>query len=114
VPEEAASFVEQHQQKQIILDKYRGQTQYECVVQAADYFLRQEIGNSSPTDLRYMQHQNGDGSTWRVEFAEKNGSLYEVKLSSETFIPDNLIGSCGRTQSKPITQFTYLNHAAVS
>jgi hypothetical protein len=83
------------------------------VVQAADYFLRQETGQTDLSTFRYHQHQNGNGSQWRVQFTGLDGVVHEVVVDVETAVPDNLLASCGKLQVKPTSQYTYLTHSVI-
>lgn len=113
-PENASDFLTRHQKGQIILDNYRGHGQYEPVVQAADYFLRKATGETAVSAFRYHQHHNGNGSQWQVQFVADGGRVHEVVVSVETAVPPNLLGSCGKPQTKPISQYTCLSHSIIN
>jgi hypothetical protein len=102
--EEAAAFVQSHQQGHMQLDVYRGRCQYEPIVQAADYFLRREVGETAVTDFRYLWHEAD-----RVQFSHQNGAVYEVEVGVETAVPDNLLASCGKPQTKAIPQYSFVS-----
>ena len=108
--EKSAEFLASQQQGQIILDNYRGQAHYEPVVQAADYFLRRETGEMAVPAFRYLTHQNGTGSVWRVRFAANEGTVHEVVMSVATDIPPNRLASCGKPQVKPISHYSFVAH----
>jgi hypothetical protein len=111
--ENVTEFLAAHQQGQIILDNFRGQAKYEPVVQAADYFLRRETGETAVTAFHYQQHHNGNGSEWRVRFMTDDNKVHEIAMEVETAVPDNLLASCGKPQVKPISHYTYLSHSVV-
>jgi hypothetical protein len=109
--ENAAEFLAAWQQGKIIPDNYRGQARYEPVVQAADYFLRQETGETAVSAYHYVSYQNGTDSERRVQFVDHDGAIHEVIVGVETAVPETLLASCGKPQVKPISQYTYLAHS---
>jgi hypothetical protein len=108
--ERATNFLAALQQGEIVLDNYRGRAQYEPVIQAADYFLRQETGETAIPAFRYISHQNGNGSQWRIHFIASDGTVHEVAVEAETTVPENLLASCGKPQVKPISQYSVVNY----
>jgi len=80
-------------------------------VQAADYFLRQETGETAVSAYHYVSYQNGTDSERRVQFVDHDGAIHEVIVGVETAVPENLLASCGKPQVKPISQYTYLAHS---
>jgi hypothetical protein len=112
--ENVAEFLAAQRQGQIILDNYRGQALYEPVVQAADYFLRRETREVAMSAFRFLSHQNGIDSNWRVQFADNDGVIHEVIVGVETAVPENYLASCGKPKVKPLSQYSFMSHMTVS
>lgn len=64
------------------LDYYRGRTHYAPEVQAADYFLRRELGLLDVTGLRLRSAEAVTEDTWHVQFDLANGETHEIVLQS--------------------------------
>ncbi len=108
--EALADFVALVRGGTVSLPHYRGRTCYGEVEQAADYFLRQETGLLGVADLRHVASWTvDDGPKTRVQFVDKTGGLHEVTVGVETAVPEGILASCGKPQTKPVAQYSLIS-----
>ena len=91
----------------LVLHDYRGRTCYAGVVQAADYFLRQQTGQLEINRYR-LQDQAVTAGVWRVTFAEQDSAaIHTIDLKKELTAP--LLASCGvKVKTKPQPQYQFV------
>ncbi len=82
-PEQAATVVEATQRGEVLLDHMRGLCGYDAPVQAADYWLRREIGARDFKALAYDGHERADDTRWRVLFRGDSGQRYQVRVRAQ-------------------------------
>lgn len=81
-PERGSVIVESYQQKKIVLENFRGCSAYDAPVQAADYFLRQEHGLTSFSDLSLVQVETLSENSWSVQFKTQDNVVHTVPIQS--------------------------------
>ena len=111
VGEAAEKIMEDYRCGQINLRSLRGRTCYDKDVQAAEYFLRRETGNTGLSGFSFKDKtDNKEGTTIRFEDTSEK-KVREVRLRRY----DNtqkLIKSCGDEPS-PIPKYIFLDHRVV-
>ncbi|GHO42511.1 sucrase ferredoxin [Ktedonospora formicarum] len=83
---DVAHIVERYQQQQVYLERYRGQSCYSPIVQAAEYFLRSQTGNSDLQAFRLQEIRSPqtDNPLVFVSFLEVlSGRLHMITLERE-------------------------------
>ncbi len=95
-----------HEQGQLYLSHLRGRCCYEKVVQAADYFLRQETGALDGASYRLVDfHQIEGDAHWIVRFREPaSGRIHQLTLALETAARERLV-SCSPFMAKAVPSF---------
>jgi len=116
-PADAQPLIDAYQQNQIWqLDRYRGCTHYDGPTQAAEYFLRQEIGKQGLDHFDWLEtnelvprtstNPSTDPQRWQIKFKERGSHKHchtlEIGASmSSTEYP----ASCEKP-AKPVVEYT--------
>jgi hypothetical protein len=102
-------LIRAQQAGQLYLNRLRGRSCYEDVVQAAEWFLRQETGAQMGDDFRLLEAKPGsNGHRWRVRFAAPStGAVHLVVLTRTLSEPAQLVG-CSPPKRKLLPQFHLL------
>ncbi len=80
-PGEAHRTVAYYRESKIDLERYRGRSSYDPVVQAADAFLRAQTGMVDLNAFRLEGQREHSPNRWAVRFrSSEAGNLYEVRL----------------------------------
>lgn len=108
-PENIGTVAEAIRQDQIHLPCYRGRSAYSGAVNAADYFVRQEIGQSSLSAVSLAQAEQ-TGDQWQIHFQNGHAQPYVVSLSETVTEP--VISSCGDKPPKPQMHYQLLQISA--
>ncbi|MBV9958299.1 MAG: hypothetical protein JO360_07755 [Acidobacteria bacterium] len=87
----------------IVLEKYRGRACYPHPAQAAEFFIRSELGLGGLNDLRYAQSERVERNHWRVRF-EHQTKLYEVDIGVRMSAFQSFI-TCHATEAQQVPQF---------
>ena len=83
-PQDTAALVEQIQSGKMRLENLRGRTVYPEVVQAADYFLRQQTGELGLEAFQLVEAVEIEPEHWQVHFrAAKSGEDYNLEVLQE-------------------------------
>jgi hypothetical protein len=77
---EAARVAEQHERGRIDLDHYRGRCVYPPVIQAAEHFLRRELGITGLDDLVAQRRETGAEGVVAVTFGTVAAGRWVVRL----------------------------------
>ena len=90
--ESARKVAECYEQKQMVLEKFRGRACYSHFVQAAEFFVRSETGIAGVEDLRFHSSARAGGSTWRIRFAQADSRrIHEARVcrcvNGSTWLP---------------------------
>jgi len=78
-PDRAVEVIDETRQGRIVLDLYRGRSIYPPIVQAADYYLREQTGIRDLHGLRLLDMTSTGENTWAVQFAA-DGRTYLVDI----------------------------------
>ncbi|HEY0082082.1 MAG TPA: sucrase ferredoxin [Pyrinomonadaceae bacterium] len=104
-------IIEQYEQRQLVLEGYRGRACYSYPVQAAEFFIRNETKLGALDALRYRRHERtGDGS-WRVVFAGADALIHEAHIAARTSEFHNYI-TCQSAEERPVIQYVLENYRA--
>lgn len=87
----------------LVLEKYRGRACYPHPAQAAEFFIRSELGLKSLADLRYAQSERVERNHWRVRF-EHQAKTYEVDIGVRMSTFQSFI-TCHAIEEKSVPQF---------
>ena len=106
VTEELAREVaSRYEQKQIVLENFRGRACYAYPVQAAEFFIRTEAGITGINELRGLNSLRLDDNRWRVRFITADQTkLHEAVVVRRTSDFHNYI-TCADTERKSVVQF---------
>lgn len=92
---------------------YRGRTAWTRPVQAAEYFLRQELGVYGIDALQYTRGEMLGDDRWRVCFRERQtGETHELTVARQRG-PDLAPASCGAAP-EPVVRFVLESHRQLS
>lgn len=100
----ATGLAERHLAGRLSLDLLRGRSGYPSAVQAAEWFLRNEL-NEVGLDAVRLQHRERHGSDWEVEF-EVSGRTWRVGLRVDMRDPEQL--TCTAQQLSPAPSYELL------
>ena len=110
LPAEAAAFIAARQRGELYLERLRGRVCYDQVVQAADYFLRQETGRVRLNDFRHLSTANPENGHWQIQFkAAGAGDIHTIHLRRR-LSERSLLASCGKPQTKPVWEYHLVDH----
>lgn len=99
------AMVQAQEAGQLYPNRLRGRCAYDGVVQAAEWFLRQETGLWAGDGYRLLSARPGDGAQWHVRFVTPStGEIYLLILSRTLSEPARLV-SCSPPKSKLMPQF---------
>jgi hypothetical protein len=108
-PADLAPLVTTQSQDELLLTHLRGRSCYEQVVQAADWFLRQETGLPGRDAYRLLDARPIDETQWAIRFAAPaTGEIYRLLLS-QTMSDAAYMVSCSPAKSKPLPQFNLIS-----
>jgi hypothetical protein len=108
---EAKALVEGHAAGRMHdLARLRGRTCYDAPTQAAELFVRSELGCMGLDDLRHLGTSNEGDRRWRVRCAHGD-EAWEVTVASEV-VEGTRPKSCGDAPS-PIERFVPLRKVAL-
>jgi hypothetical protein len=111
--ESAQAIVSQYEQRQIVLDKFRGRACYSYPVQAAEFFIRRETSIMGIDDLRGLSSERVDDNCWRVRFITSDAKeIYEAVIRRRASEFHNYI-TCSDVEQKSVVQF-FLEDYSVS
>jgi hypothetical protein len=95
------------------LDHYRGRTYYAPHVQAADYFLRQELSLYDLAAVRLRSAELVAKDTWRVRFdIPATGEGHQLELISRVTEEPRLT-SCSPSILEPVPRYQLLGHQLI-
>ena len=111
-PDDAGKVAHTYREGQVYLEKYRGRTCYDKLVQAAEAFLRQESGNVSLGQFKLIEIENLSENRWIVHFTElSNGQSHCVHLRSEISFFE-LYKSCADENLVHLSQYRLVDYQA--
>lgn len=109
-PEESREFVAARRRNEIYLPGLRGRSCYDDVVQAADYFLRQESGALGLAAFRHVTTESEDENRWLVTFEGLvDRSSHTLELARETS-DLTVYASCGKPQAKTVWRYELVGY----
>jgi hypothetical protein len=112
-PLEAVQVMDAYQQRRIVLENYRGRSCYEPVVQAADYFLREQTGVLELNGFRLVDVERISESVSVVRFAalaDNRVHRVEVRQEMSNF---GIYSNSTDTEAAPVPQFRLVDYGAV-
>jgi len=103
-PEQASAVVNAYRRGEILLEHYRGSSTYDAPVQAADYFLRQQIDSRKLTDLQFRTLETLSENHWRITFTDPDNHTHTTEICSapSTF---ELYESTRNTEKSQVIQY---------
>ncbi|MBP6469168.1 MAG: hypothetical protein KBE23_05650 [Chloroflexi bacterium] len=102
-PTDVPNLLAAQNQGELLLGHLRGRLIYDAPTQAADYFLRQQIGQPQLTAFQHLQTEPTAEGQWQILFRAANGQTHTIHL--QTTDPQPIWASCGGPQPKPIRSF---------
>lgn len=109
-PSDLEPFIQAQESNQLYLSHLRGRSCYDDVIQAAEYFLRQETGILELEGYRLLDAQPLNETRWAVRFrSPATGKNHRVTLDREISAADHLV-SCSPPKAKPIVHFRFISH----
>lgn len=103
--ETAREVVSRYEEKQMVLEKFRGRACYSYPVQAAEFFIRREAGITGINDLRGLTSVRLDDNHWRVRFTTPGeAEIHETVVFRRTSDFHNYI-TCSAMEQKSVVQF---------
>jgi hypothetical protein len=98
-------MIQSHEADQLYLNRLRGRSCHDAVVQAADWFLRQKTGIWANSGYHLLDAHPGDGGRWLIRFLNPStGETYRLKMIRTLSDPARLV-SCSPPKSKLVPQF---------
>ncbi len=108
---EAPAIIAAHSKGELYdLERLRGRTAYASAVQAADYWIRKQLGELRLSGLTLIGVESIDAAK-RVSFADEAGATHVIDVASERLGP--VVSSCG-APAKPVDRFVSLRLGARS
>jgi len=107
--EDVESIVKAQKSGEFSLERLRGRTCYEPVIQTAEYFLRSETGQLQLASFRYISSEPEEDNLWRVNFIDTHGITHQIILLQESE-PLELYASCGQMKIKRIPRYRLLDY----
>lgn len=103
-PADIPNLLAAHNRGELLLGHLRGRLIYDPPTQAADYFLRQQIGQPQLSALQHLRTDSPAAGQWTVQFrVTASGQVHPIHL--QTTAPAPIWASCGSSQPKPIRSF---------
>jgi hypothetical protein len=109
-PADVAQFVALSTRGEVWLDKLRGQTAYPAIVQAADYFLRRETGQTAKDAFVLLEYVEDDGRG-QVQLRGQDKTVYKVTIA--TVEPLSVYPNSGSTQLKSVPHYQLTRWQAI-
>jgi hypothetical protein len=110
-PLDAVQVVDAYQQGRIVLEHYRGRSCYEPVVQAADYFLREQTGVLELNGFRLVDVERISESVSAVRFtALADNRVHRVEVQQE-MSDFGIYSNSADTEAAPVPQFRLVETA---
>lgn len=106
--ESVKAILDAYRAGQIVPGHYRGRACYAGAVQAADYFLRNEVGSTALDAFRFEQTDTA-GPQWSIRFKADAGS-YLLTLEEQPAALQ-VYSSCSDAVPGPVSQFRLINLA---
>lgn len=110
LPQEAPELVAACQRGELYLPHLRGRACYPEMVQAADYFLRDETGEAGLYAFRFAALEQHDDASWTVTFDETDGAGSHRLLIAREVNDLPLYASCGQLQTKPLWRYRLVQY----
>ena len=113
-PEEAQAAVDACLDGQIHdLARYRGRTYYAPHVQAADFFLRQELDYHTLAGIQLRTVQPVEENSWIVQFdVLATGGIHELRVQRQMTAHERLV-SCSSPAEKVVPRYRLVEYAIV-
>lgn len=105
LPDEAPALVAARRRGELYLPRLRGRACYPEVVQAADYFLRAETGQTALQAFYFAALEQHDDERWTVTFDEAGGPGSHRLAVARDVNDQPLYASCGQVQTKPLWRY---------
>lgn len=104
--EDAPAIVESYSQERILVEKLRGRAIYSKPIQAAEYFLRRELGEDQITALRFVENSVEQGSrSIRFDSADQS---YRVQVAEAE--PLQALATTGDENYKGMPQYKFIGY----
>jgi len=110
--DEVKHIVDEYTQQRIYLDKFRGRACYTRPVQAAESFVRAQMGLTEVGGLDLLDaNEAADEKAWHVRFGSaRDGLIHEVKfrcVDTECARPFR----CGAAEEKSVVQYRLISYS---
>jgi hypothetical protein len=106
--EDAAALVRARTRGEIYLPRLRGRACYDQPVQAADYYLRHEVGATTLDAFTLRSTTTETGDSYGVTFDAADRVSYTLRLQRHLSTL-SVYASCGKPQTKPVWQYELLS-----
>jgi hypothetical protein len=113
-PANVTDVVAGYLSQSVRLDKYRGRSCHDAPVQAADYFLRADLGILDIDGLRFLQAQQVDENNVQVFFlSTPDGKTHMLHVARDPGAIHTFT-SCGASKASDIDQFRLIDHRIIA
>ena len=110
-PESAARMAVYHHEGRLDVEHLRGRSGYPWPAQAAEIFLRRDLGLDGLSALRLLE-SSADGTTHTLRFAAVDGRAWEVAVLQGRADPQRL--TCSALRDSPIPTHTLVSITSTS
>jgi len=108
-PVDLTLLVQTQSRDELLLTHLRGRSCYEDVVQAADWFLRQETGVHERDAYRLLEAKPAGETQWTIRFvAPATGEIHRLTVA-RTMSDAAYMVSCSPVKNKPLPQFSLIS-----
>lgn len=108
-PQEAAALKDAIDHQQIVLDHYRGRTCYTAVVQAADFYVRQQTVQLAADAFSHTYTRAVGENQWEVRF---QGTAQQHTVTVLMTLSEPVVASCTNFKRKPRPIYQLLHYDA--
>ena len=113
-PDDVTAIIAQSLQQTVLLGKYRGRSCYDALVQAADYFARQQTHILDLMGLRYIGTERLNDAEYQVTFlSTRDGTQHQLRVARDASALRTFT-SCGADHESSLDQYRLLGHRIIA